>query len=195
MNIFSDQKKLLIGLAIGSVSTLIAGMLLLHYEYSYLRDTPKHSSPKKLAFWKQIRTITVEPVYKWSQFVLFNPRRRYKMFEIKLYGGDIGFPPNTAIIISTSTGKILKLTGPDAIKPTLANGISAVNWMDKKYRDRTKTVFVSGPNAGIQAKMHAVIISKDKDVPDNALKLIVSPPGNKPLNVDYKTDVEWPSSK
>ncbi len=117
------------------------------------------------------------------------------MFEIKLYGGGVGFPPNTAIQVTTSTGKILKLIGPEAIKPILANGISAVDWIDNKYKDSTKTVFVTGPNAEIQASMHVIIISKGKDVPDSALKLLVSSPGNKPLDVDYDTDVKWTSSE
>jgi len=64
-----------------------------------------------------------------------------------------------------------------------------------KYRANNKTVFVTGPNAEIQATIHAVIISKGKDVPDNAVKLLVSPPGNKPLDVDYETNVKWSSSK
>ena len=64
-----------------------------------------------------------------------------------------------------------------------------------KYRANNKTVFVTGPNAEIQATIHAVIISKGKDVPDNAVKLIVSPPGKKPLDVDYDTNVKWSSSK
>jgi len=127
MSITSEQKKLLIGLVIGSASTLIAGIFLLHYEYFYLRSNPEHASQNILPLWKESRTITVKPVYKWSQFVLFNPRRYYKMFEIKLYGGSIGFPPNTSIQISTSIGWIINLTGPEAIKPTLADGNSAVN--------------------------------------------------------------------
>ena len=190
MNITSEQKKLVLGLAIGCASGLIVGMLLLYYEYSVF-----HSSPQTLAFWKENRTISVRPVQKWSQFVLFNARRYYKMFEIKLYGGDVGFPANTAIQVTTSTGKIVKLTAPEAIKPTLANGISAVDWMDKKYRDSTKTVFITGPNAKIQASVHVVVISKGKDVPDSALKLLVSCPGNKPLDIDYNTYVKWRSSK
>jgi hypothetical protein len=117
------------------------------------------------------------------------------MFELKLYGGDVGFLSNTSIQITTSTGKILKLTAPEAIKPTLANGISAVDWMDKKYKDNTKTVFVTGPNAKIQASMYVIVISKGKGVPDNALKILASSPGNKPLDVDYHTDVKWSSSK
>ena len=195
MNITSGQKKLLLGLAIGCTSTLIAGMFLLYYEYSFLKGSPDHSSPQTLPFWKGNRTISVRPVQKWSQFVLFNPRRYYKVFEIKLYGGDVGFPPNTAIQVTTSTGKILQLTGPEAIKPTLANGISAIDWIDNKYKDSTKTVFVTGPNAEIQASMHVIIISKGKDVPDSALKLLVSSPSNKPLDVDYDTDVKWTSSE
>ena len=117
------------------------------------------------------------------------------MFEIKLYGGDVGFPPNTVIQITTSTGKIIQLFAPEAIKPTLANGISAVNWMDNKYKDGTKTVYVTGPHAKIQASMRVSVISKGKDVPDSALKLLVSPPGNKPLEINYHTDVKWPSSE
>ena len=119
------------------------------------------------------------------------------MFKIKFCGGNIGFPPNTAIQITTSTGKIIKLIGPDAIKPTLANGISAVEWTDKKYRDSIKTVFITGPNAGIQASIHVVIISKGKYVPDNALRLLVSsPPGNRPIDIDYdNTDIKWSSNK
>ena len=195
MKITSEQSKLLLGIGVGIASTLIGGILLLHYEYFCFRGNPNYASQNKLPFWKENRTITVKPVYKWSQFVLFNPRRYYKMFEIKLYGGDIGFPPNTGIQISASTGKIIKLTGPDAIKPTLADGISAVNWTDNEYRDSTKTVFVTGPNAKIQGTMQVLIISKGKDVPDNALKLLVSPPGNNPVDVDYDTDVKWSSSK
>jgi len=56
-------------------------------------------------------------------------------------------------------------------------------------------VFITGPNAGVQASMHVVVISKGKDVPDSDLKLLVSSPGNKPLDIDYNTDVKRPSSK
>jgi len=127
--------------------------------------------------------------------VLFNKKRYYKIFKITLSGGDQGFPPNTSIQISTTTGRILNIAGPEAIRPRLAGGASAVNWIDKNYKESTKTVFVDGPNARLTASINVAIISKGKDVPDNAIKLIVSPPGDVPASVDYKTDVNWSDEK
>ena len=195
MKLNIDRKSLVAGILIGSLSTLVAGFILLHYEYSFLKSRTSHPSPRTSIFSTLERSIKVSPFSKWSQSVLFNKKRYYKIFKIKLSGGNQGFPPNTAIQISTTTGRILNIAGPEAIRPRLAGGDSAVNWIDKNYKESTKTVFVDGPNARLTASMDVTIISKGKDVPDNAIKLIVSPPGDVPASVDYKTDVNWSDEK
>lgn len=196
MRVSTEHKKLLTVFAIGILSTVIGGVVVARYEHTFLTSSASPVSPTRtLTPQRESRTIKVTPVSKWSQSVLFNPRRYYKMFQIRLYGGDIGFPPNTAIQVSASTGTIINVRGPEAIKPTFAGRISAVDWTDKKYQESTKTVFVTGPNARIEARLHVVIISKGKDIPDDGLKLIVSPPGALPVEVDYEKDVKWSSNK
>lgn len=195
MNITAEQKKFFFGIATGIVSTLIGGVILFHYEHFFLTCNTSYASPTKSSFWKDSRKIMVKPVSKWSRFVLFAPKHYYKNFDIKFYGGDLGFSPNTAVIISATTGKLLQLSCAEGIKPTFADGLSANNWFDSEYRSNNKTVFVSGPNPRIEAGMQVVVISKGKDVPDDTLKLIVSPPGENPVDVDYITNVTWPASK
>ncbi len=193
MKLSAEWKDRIVTAAIASLGTFIAGVILLHYEYTSFKSNPNYGNPRALLpSWRESRIITVSPVLKWSQFVLFNPRRYYKVFEIKLNGGDMGFPPNTALQISTLMGTIIQLTGHEAIRPTLADGTSAINWIDKKYKDSSRTVFVTGPNAGIEARLRVVVISNGKEPADNSLRLLVSPPGEKPLRVHYETDIQWP---
>jgi len=167
----------------------------MHYEHLFLGGGPNHASSNRSLFWRDSRIVKVKPTSKWSQFVLFSKRHHYKTFEVTLYGGDVGFPENTAVNLSTKKGHIVRITCSDAIKPSFSNGQSAVNWTYQKHKIKAKTVFVTGPNVGIQVTMHVILLLKGKEVPDDDLRVLVSPPEQLPIDVDHDTDVKWSSSK
>lgn len=116
-------------LLIGAILALIVGVILIPLQALYQRSFSDYPQNAPSVVYVKKKGVTVTPIDKWSRWGFLAPKRYYKVFRVDIRGGVDGFPPNTSIQISASSGMIFQLSASEAIKPTFANGDSAVHWV------------------------------------------------------------------
>ncbi len=197
-------------LVVGVLVAVIGGIIILFLEYGYIKPTleaeetntyttttnvVKNEVRQMAAKSVQPMQVRVRPIRRWSVQPFLRSVHNAMVFEIHLSGNDEGFPGSTTLQISTRVGGIYSIHAPRGIRPRFGDGESAADWSDQKFSSTTSAVFIDGPGRGVEARILVTIIRKKSLISEDALLILVSPPGLPPVQVVYETQIQWEDEK